>query len=141
MYMKTRTYNAQPQYANFKKPSWAPPSWLFGPAWTVLYILIAISYGSVFWSAYTSSIAAAIISPFVLNLVFNAIYTPIQFGLRNNYLACVDIVLVLATIIWSIVVIYPLMPWVAYMQIPYLAWVSFATVLQFTVTYLNRKQT
>ena len=76
--------------------------------------------------------------PFVLNLVFNFSFTPLQFGLKNNYLAAVDILLVLGTLIWAVRAIWTYKRWIAYCQIPYLLWVSFATVLQLTVTYLNR---
>jgi tryptophan-rich sensory protein len=79
-----------------------------------------------------------ILLPFILNLIFNFAFTPIQFTLKNNLLAGVDILLVLGTLVWAIVAIYPHARWVAYMQIPYLLWVSFATVLQLTITYLNR---
>jgi len=75
--------------------------------------------------------------PFALNLVFNLIFTPIQFGLKNNFLAAADILLVLATLIWAMIAIYPRNRSLAYIQIPYLAWVAFATVLQLTITYLN----
>jgi len=125
-------------YQQLIKPSWAPPSWVFGPVWTVLYVLIAISFGKVFLMAWQKQIPVIIILPFVLNLVFNFVFTPIQFGLQNNVLAALDIILVLGTLIWATIAIYPYAPWVAYMQIPYLLWVSIATVLQFTITYLNR---
>ena len=75
--------------------------------------------------------------PFILNIVFNLAFTPIQFGLRNLPLATLDIFLVLITIIWAMVVIFPYMRWVTYMMIPYLIWVSFATVLQTTITVIN----
>lgn len=124
-------------YAQLIKPSWAPPTWLFGPAWTVLYVFIVISFGKVFWLVWKKQLPRMIAVPFVLNLIFNAAFTPIQFGLRNNWLAAVDILLVLSTLLWCIVVIYPKIRWVAYVQIPYLLWVTFATVLQLTITYLN----
>jgi tryptophan-rich sensory protein len=76
--------------------------------------------------------------PFLLNLIFNLAFTPIQFRLQNNYLAALDILLVLGTLIWAMVVIYPFARWITYIQIPYLLWVSFATVLQLTITVLNR---
>jgi len=125
-------------YQQLIKPSWAPPSYLFGPVWTVLYVLIAISFGKVFWAFFDKKIGWLVVLPFLLNLIFNFIFTPIQFGLKNNYLAALDILLVLGTLIWAIVAIYPHIRWVAYIQIPYLLWVSFATVLQLTVTMLNR---
>jgi tryptophan-rich sensory protein len=129
------TYNS---YQELIKPDWAPPSYLFGPVWTVLYILIAISFGKVFFMAWQKQIGWLVALPFVLNLIFNFAFTPIQFGLRNNYLAALDILLVLATLIWAMVAIFPHAKWITYIQIPYLLWVIFATVLQLTVTYLNR---
>lgn len=125
-------------YQQLIKPSWAPPSWLFGPVWTVLYVLIAISFGKVLLMFIGKQVKWFVLLPFVLNLIFNFAFTPIQFGLQNNYLAAVDILLVLGTLIWAIIAIFPHVRWVAYMQIPYLLWVSFATVLQLTITVLNR---
>jgi translocator protein len=122
----------------FIKPTWAPPAWLFGSAWTFLYVLIAISFGRVFVMFWQHKISFLIILPFILNLTFNLIFSPLQFNLQSNLLASVDILLVLGTLIWAMVAIYPYAPWITYIQIPYLAWVSFATVLQLTVTYLNR---
>jgi tryptophan-rich sensory protein len=124
-------------YQSLVRPSWAPPSWLFGPVWTVLYILIAISFGFVFYKAYKKEISFKIVLPFLLNLVFNFIFSPIQFGLQNNFLAAVDIVLILATLIWAMAIIYKKIRWVFWTNVPYLAWVCFATILQLTVTYLN----
>lgn len=125
-------------YQTLIKPSWAPPSWLFGPVWSVLYTLIAISFGTVFYKVFTRELPAMVAVPFVLNLVFNFAFTPLQFGLKSNMLAAVDILLVLGTLIWALILIYPHMKWVAYINIPYLLWVSFATVLQLTITVLNR---
>ncbi len=116
---------------------WAPPSWLFGPVWTVLYVIIALSFGKVFLMVARREIPAWVALPFVLNLFFNFAFTPIQFGLRNNLLAAIDILLVLGTLVWAIFAIWPHARIVAYAQIPYLLWVSFATVLQLTVTWLN----
>lgn len=129
------TYN---WYSQLHKPSWAPPSWLFGPVWTVLYAIIAVSFGIVFYKVYTKQIPWLVAVPFVLNLVFNVLFTPLQFGLKNNLLASVDIVLVLGTLVWALLAIWPHARWVTYVNIPYVLWVSFATVLQLTITYLNR---
>lgn len=126
-------------YAKLKKPSWSPPSWLFGPVWTFLYVLIFLSFGKVFLMVCQKEIALFIALPFFLNLIFNFIFTPIQFGLKNNFWAAVDILCILGTIVWSVIIIYPYAQWVAYIQIPYLIWVSFATILQLTITYLNKK--
>jgi translocator protein len=85
----------------------------------VLYIIIAASFGTVFYKVFTKEIPWIVAVPFVLNLIFNFAFTPLQFGLKNNLLAGIDIVLVLVTLI------------------PYLLWVLFATTLQLTITYLN----
>lgn len=120
------------------KPTWAPPSWLFGPVWSFLYIIIAISFGSVFNKFFTKQIPFIVVLPFILNLIFNFSFTYFQFGLKNNILAAIDITLVFLTLIWAMVVIYPYARWIALINIPYLIWVLFATFLQFTITYLNK---
>ncbi len=125
-------------YSSIIKPSWAPPPWLFGPVWSFLYLLIAVSFGSVFYKFFSKQIPFIILLPFILNILFNSLFSPIQFVIKNNYLAAMDIVLVLGTLIWAMVAIYPYAKWIVYINIPYLLWVSFATVLQFTITYLNR---
>lgn len=128
------TYN---WYSQLIKPSWAPPAWLFGPVWTVLYILIAISFSYVVYLAWQKKITFGLLLPFLLNLIFNFSFTPLQFGLKNNLLSAGDILLVLATLIWAMIAIYPYARWITYSQIPYLLWVAFATILQLTITYLN----
>lgn len=130
-----QTYN---WYSTLIKPTWAPPAFLFGPVWSFLYVLIAISFGRVFMLALQKQIPMIVALPFVLNLFFNFAFTPLQFGLKNNLLASIDILLILATLIWAIVAIYPYVKWLAYIQTPYLLWVSFATILQLTITYLNK---
>lgn len=126
-------------YAQLKKPVWSPPSWLFSPVWGILYLLIFISFGKVFIMIWQKEVGLAMALPFVLNLIFNASFTTIQFNLKNLLLASLDIVLIWGTLVWAMFAIYPYAPWLALIQLPYLLWVSFAAVLQFTVTYLNRK--
>ena len=131
------TYN---WYSRLIKPSWSPPSWVFGPVWTVLYAIIFVSFGTVFYKVITGEVKWVVALPFVLNLVFNFAFTPLQFGLQNNLLAAVDILLVLGTLIWALYLVWHLAPglhWVVYANIPYLLWVMFATVLQLTITYMN----
>ena len=129
---------AYSSYQGLIKPDWSPPSWLFGPVWSVLYVLIAVSFGKVFWMAWQKQIPATVAVPFALNLIFNFSFTWLQFGLQNNYLAALDVILVLATLVWAMLAIYPHVKWIAYAQVPYLVWVSFATILQLTITFLNR---
>ncbi len=128
------TYN---WYETLIKPEWAPPAWLFGPVWSVLYTIIAITFGYVIYLYFKGVIPLMVLLPFILNLVFNAAFTPIQFGLQNNLLATIDIFLVLGTLLWALYVIHPYAPYVTYANIPYVLWGAFATVLQVTITYLN----
>ncbi|HCQ31449.1 TPA: tryptophan-rich sensory protein [Candidatus Collierbacteria bacterium] len=130
--------NSTDWYSTLIKPIWSPPGWLFGPVWTCLYILIAISFGKVFLMGWKKEVTFTVVLPFILNLVFNFAFTPLQFGLKNNLFAAVDILLVLVTLVWSMVAIYPHSKWITYIQLPYLLWVSFATILQLTITYLNK---
>jgi benzodiazapine receptor len=125
-------------YSTLIKPIWAPPSWLFGPVWTFLYALIAFSFGKVFYMAWRNQIPFMVALPFILNLIFNFSFTFLQFELKNNLLAAIDVLLVLGTLVWAMAAIYPHVKWIAYIQIPYLLWVSFATILQLTITYLNK---
>ena len=130
--------NSKEQYSEYKKPSWAPPSWVFGPVWSLLYVLIAISFGYIFILFVRHQIGFVLVLPFLLNLVFNFLYTPLQFTWKKFTLAFLDSVLILVTLVWALAGVYGQVPWVAYINIPYVLWVCFATVLQFTVLRLNR---
>lgn len=135
------TMNNYNWYSQIIKPSWAPPSWLFGPVWTVLYAIIAVSFGTIFYKAFTREISWQVALPFALNLIFNFAFTPIQFGLKNNLLASIDILLILATLVWALYSLWHALPalrWIVYANIPYLLWVTFATTLQITITIMNR---
>jgi len=132
------TYN---WYSQLIKPTWSPPAYLFGPVWTILYAIIFVSFGAVFYRVFTGKLSWMIALPFILNLVFNFSFTYFQFGLKNNLLAAIDILLVLITLVWALIAIWKAsadLRWVTYINIPYLLWVSFATVLQLTITYLNK---
>lgn len=139
-------------YQELNKPSWAPSAWVLRLVWIALYILIAISFGVVFYEAMSGHLPFIVVLPFILNLVFNFAFVPIQFKFKNDYLATVDILLVLGTLIWALFAIWefgltrhietgaPTYAWIIYTNIPYLLWVLFATVLQVAITYLNRQK-
>lgn len=130
--------NSYNWYSTLIKPTWAPPSWIFGPMWSFLYLLIAISFGKVFMMLYQKQLSFMVALPFILNLIFNFSFTYFQFSLKNNLLAAIDILLILSTLIWAMIAIYPHARWITYIQIPYVLWVFFATILQLTITYINR---
>ena len=125
-------------YKQLKKPFWAPPGKLFGPVWSILYVGIIITFASAVYLFAKSQISLLTLLPFILNIMFNLAFTPLQFKLRNNKLALLDILLVLITLIWALLSIYPYAIWISLVNIPYLLWVTFATALQMSITWLNR---
>lgn len=125
-------------YKQLKKPAWAPPVTLFGQVWGILYPIIFAVNGYILYLLSQGKITWLVALPFWLNLFFNTIFTPIQFGLRNNLLAVVDIVFMIGTIIWAVIAIWPHAKWVAIAFIPYLVWVCIAGALQLQIFLLNR---
>ena len=132
--METSNY-----YKKLKKPIWAPPGRLFGLVWTGLYIIIFVSFGYVVYLYIKNIIPFIVLLLFILNLIFNFAFTPIQFRLKNNVLASVDIILTVGTLLWALYSIYPYASWVSFVNIPYALWGIFATILQLTITLANRK--
>lgn len=125
-------------YESLWKPSWTPAPSTIGLIWQILYPIILVSFGFVFLQAIRRKIPRMTALPFALNLIANLIFTPIQFGLRNLPLAALDILIVWATIPWMMVVIWKHSCWVAVAQVPYFIWVSIATVLQLSISWVNR---
>lgn len=125
-------------YQQLKKPFWAPPGKLFGPVWSILYVGIIITFAAAVYLFVKSQISLLTLLPFILNIMFNLAFTPLQFKLRNNKLALLDVILVLITLIWALFAIYPYAIWISLVNIPYLLWVIFATALQMSITWLNR---
>jgi translocator protein len=124
-------------YERLAKPSWRPPNWLFGPAWAVLYLTIAVS-GWLVWR--TAGLAGAVLplAIYLVQLMLNAAWTPIFFGLHRPDLAFIAIVLLWLLIVATIAAFHPVNAAAAWLLLPYLAWVTFAAALNFTVWRLNR---
>lgn len=124
-------------YNSLAKPSWTPAPATISLIWMILYPVILVSFGFVFVQAFRGKVPWRITVPFAINLVANLLFMPIFSGLRNVPLAAADIVIVWATIICCIAVVWPVYRWVAVAQVPYFAWVSIATVLQLSITAMN----
>ncbi|HZL05129.1 MAG TPA: TspO/MBR family protein [Coriobacteriia bacterium] len=124
-------------YETLDKPSWAPPAATFGTVWSILYPIILVAYGFVIVQAVRGEMPRSVLWPVLINVAANAAFTPIQFGLRNLVLAEVDVIIVLATIVWSMIAIWPHARLAAIALVPYLAWVIIATALQTSITWLN----
>ncbi|MCF7830662.1 tryptophan-rich sensory protein [Candidatus Gracilibacteria bacterium] len=126
-------------YQSLEKPFFAPPAEVFGIVWSILYPIIFISFGYVFYLILKDRIPSKVSIPFIVNLVANFSFSPIQFGLQNNILAMIDILIVFGSLIWAMKVIWKYSRGVAIAQIPYLLWVGFAMILQISITWLNFK--
>lgn len=124
-------------YQQLNKPSWAPKEQVFGIVWSVLYPIIFAVNIFVTLQFIRHKLPLWAVLPFWINLGFNFIFTPIQFGLKNNTLAFVCILAVLLTIVWAMVAIWPHYKWASVAFVPYLIWVSIATVLQFQIMIKN----
>jgi len=120
-------------YATLAKPSWNPPSWLFGPVWTVLYVMIAVS-GWLVWQQDGKSLA---MSFYAVQLVLNAAWSWLFFSRHTIGFALADIVLLLLAIVATILLFWPLSRLAAGLLVPYALWVGFATVLNATIWRLN----
>jgi len=124
------TRNAREFYASLAKPAWAPPGWLFGPVWTVLYVLMGVAAWLVWRSAGWSGASVAL-SLFLVQLVCNAAWSWIFFAWRSGALAFADIVLLLVLIVATMLAFARVHGLAALLLLPYLAWVVFATALTF----------
>ncbi len=124
-------------YAALNKPTWNPPNWIFGPVWTALYTMMAVAAWLV-WRRGGFAANAFPLSLFLLQLLFNAIWSWLFFGLKNPALAFAEIVLLWLGIGATLAAFWRLQRPAAWLLVPYLAWVSFAAVLNFTLWQLNR---
>ncbi|EDV26381.1 Translocator protein [Trichoplax sp. H2] len=126
-------------YKHIRKPSFTPPNWIFGPMWTLLYA--GMGYASyLVWrdGGGFEGPALKALQAYELNLVFNGIWTPLFFGAKRMGLAGIDIVATWASIVYCIHLFTPINATAGKLMWPYLGWVSFASLLNFSMWYLNR---
>ena len=123
-------------YENLRKPSWQPPGWLFGPAWTLLFILIAISAGLA-WTQSPLEARPALLILFGVNAALNIAWSALFFRAQRPDLAFVEVIVFWTSIFALILAIWPHSQTAALLLLPYLAWVSFAGFLNWTVARLN----
>ncbi len=121
-------------YASLERPFYAPPNWLFGPVWTVLYIAMAVSAWLVWRQV---GLRSAAMAWWLIQLAFNALWTPLFFGLQSPGLALLGM-----TVLWPAILIClrhfrPISKTAFWLMVPYLAWVSFAWILNAGFWWLN----
>lgn len=124
-------------YATLEKPSFNPPNWIFGPVWTLLYVLMGIAAGMVWNARHDQGQVRSALRLYIIQLALNATWSLVFFSLRSPAGAVVNIVLLLIAIVLCIRAFRVVRPRAAYLLYPYLAWVSFATVLNASVAMLN----
>lgn len=124
-------------YTTLNKPSFTPPNELFAPVWTALYIMMGISAGMVWSKGYHHIWVKTALYHFVFQLLFNALWSIVFFGLKNPLLGLVVILvlltLIILTIKWFRIISRP----AAYLLVPYMLWVGFAAVLNYRIWALN----
>lgn len=123
-------------YAGLKKPFFNPPNWLFGPVWTLLYILMGISIYLIWTTPYRRSKRPAYIW-FGVQLVLNALWSLVFFGMHAPEAGGVVILLLLISIAMTMRTFWPISKMAAYLLIPYILWVSFAILLNSSIAALN----
>jgi translocator protein len=122
-------------YAELEKPAWNPPSWVFGPVWTMLYILMGVAAWLV-WERYGAAARLAL-GLFVVQLVFNAAWSWLFFGLQSPGLAFAEIIVLWLLILATTVLFWRARTAAGVLMLPYVAWVTFAMVLNYTIWRLN----
>lgn len=122
-------------YAEMAKPSWNPPNWIFGPVWTVLYLMMGSAFALV-WQASSKAKNKAMLL-FGIQFALNLLWSILFFGFARIDLALIEILLLWLMIFFTILSFYRIKALAAYLLIPYLAWVSFASFLNYTLYTLN----
>jgi benzodiazapine receptor len=125
-------------YATLNKPSFTPPNWLFGPVWTILYILMAISAFIVWQKGLANPAVRVALTIYLIQLILNALWSVIFFGLKFPLFAFFEILLLWSAIAFTIFTFARASITAAFLLIPYILWVSFAAVLNFSIWFLNR---
>ena len=123
-------------YVELSKPSFNPPSWIFGPVWTLLFILMGISLYLVYTSP-SSKIRTIALILFAVQFVFNVLWSYLFFGINRPDLAFAEIIILLGLIIATTIYFFRVNKISGYLLIPYILWVSFASILNFSIWRLN----
>ena len=129
-------FQAGDWYESLRKPAFNPPSWIFGPVWTILYIMIAIS-GWLVWKDAGFTIARSAFITYGIQLILNATWSALFFGLHKPGIAFVGILALWFFILLNILAFWRINRTAGILLIPYHAWVTFAAVLNGTLWFMN----
>lgn len=124
-------------YALLNKPPFTPPNWLFAPAWTILYLLMAVAAYLVWMKGLGKKEVRIALGVFFVQLVLNGLWSALFFGLRSPLLGAIGIVALWAAIFLTIIYFFRVSKTAGWLLVPYVLWVSFAATLNFSVLILN----
>ncbi len=124
-------------YKALNKPSFSPPNWVFGPVWTILYLLMGISAFLIWEKGLKKKGVKQALIYFLIQLVCNFIWSLLFFGFYSPLAAFIDIVILWIAIFLTIKKFHPISKAASYLLIPYLLWVSFAAILNLSIVMLN----
>jgi tryptophan-rich sensory protein len=124
-------------YQTINKPSWNPPSWIFGPVWTTLYVMMGIALFLVWKSDASEGVKKTAISLFAVQLILNFFWSFIFFNQQQPGWALVEIIAMWVFILLTIFAFAKVSKPAAWLLVPYISWVSFATILNYTIWELN----
>ena len=125
-------------YAYLNKPSFTPPDWLFGPVWTVLYLLMVVSAFLVWQKGLANPAVKIALALYLLQLILNGLWTPLFFGAKMLLFAFIEILLLWSAILLTILAFARVSTSAAVLLLPYIGWTSFAAILNFSIWLLNR---
>ncbi|ASQ91064.1 sensory protein TspO [Prosthecochloris sp. GSB1] len=124
-------------YSVLNKPSWNPPSWLFAPVWTILFVLMGVALSQVVKEGLDRPVVIAALIVFAVQLYLNFAWSAMFFGLQSPFWGYLEIVGLWLAIVLTIVLFSAVSQSAAFLLVPYLLWVSFAAYLNFTIMRLN----
>ena len=124
-------------YDNLRKPSWQPPKWAFGPAWTIILGLAAWSAAQSWTAATDGAERRSVVILFVVNALFHFLWSPLFFRLRRPDWALIEVVFLWSSLVALVVGLWPISHLGSALIVPYLLWVSFAAFLNYTIVRLN----
>ena len=123
----------EPWYSEIILPTFNPPSWVFSPVWTALYILMSVAI----WIVWSKTSNKKILQLYFVHLFFNAIWSVTFFGFHQIFIALIDLGIILVFIIWLMKIYYQINKISFLLMMPYLLWSTYALVLNATIFYLN----
>ena len=123
----------EPWYSQIILPTYSPPSWVFGPVWTTLYVFMSVAI----WQIWNETANKNILKIYFLHLFFNSIWSIIFFGFHNIGLALINLIIILIFIIWLMKIYFTINKTSFYLMVPYLLWSVFALILNVSIFLLN----